>query len=38
MMQKDTKQKDEEGDVKLKLNKGVELMLQRRGNRQKSLT
>ena len=30
MMQKDTKQKDEEGDVKLKLNKGVELMLQRR--------
>ena len=29
-MQKDTKQKDEEGDVKLKLNKGVELMLQRR--------
>ena len=30
MMQKDTKQRDEEGDVKLKLNKGVELMLQRR--------
>ena len=29
-MLKDTKKKDEEGDVKLKLNKGVELMLQRR--------
>ena len=29
-MLKDTKKKEEEGDVKLKLNKGVELMLQRR--------
>ena len=29
-MLKDTKKKEEEGDEKLKLNKGVELMLQRR--------
>ncbi len=29
-MPKGTKKKEEEGDVKLKLNKGVELMLQRR--------
>ena len=29
-MLKDTKRKEEEGDEKLKLNKGVELMLQRR--------
>ena len=30
MMLKNTKKKEEEGDEKLKLNKGVELMLQRR--------
>ena len=29
-MQNDTKKKEEEADAKLKLNKGVELMLQRR--------
>ena len=29
-MLKDTKKKEEEGDERLKLNKGVELMLQRR--------
>ena len=29
-MPRDTKKKEEEEDVKLKLNKGVELMLQRR--------